>query len=90
MLLFVVLAWQIEEKYGAFRLAFIFFWSAIGGQSSTCVWCFKLSLSLCHTVAGGLQLVSSDSSFLHEVWLICQSAVSAAVCSALYLSGVTH
>lgn len=34
MLLFVVLAWQIEEKYGAFRLAFIFFWSAIGGQPS--------------------------------------------------------
>lgn len=35
MLLFVVLGWQIEEKYGALRLAFIFFWSAIGGQP----WC---------------------------------------------------
>lgn len=32
MLLFVVLSWQIEEKYGAFRVAFIFFWSAIGGE----------------------------------------------------------
>ncbi|DBB06814.1 hypothetical protein WJX82_002835 [Trebouxia sp. C0006] len=32
MLLFVVLSWQIEEKYGAFRVAFIFFWSAIGGN----------------------------------------------------------
>ena len=35
MLLFVVLSWQIEEKYGAFRVAFIFFWSAIGGKSNT-------------------------------------------------------
>ena len=31
MLLFVVLSWQIEEKYGMIRVAFIFFWSAIGG-----------------------------------------------------------
>lgn len=33
MLLFVVLSWQIEEKYGMVRVAFIFFWSAIGGGS---------------------------------------------------------
>ena len=33
MLLFVVLSWQIEEKYGAWRVAFIFFWSALGGES---------------------------------------------------------
>ena len=32
MLLFVVLSWQIEEKYGAWRVAFIFFWSALGGE----------------------------------------------------------
>lgn len=31
MLLFLVLSWQIEEKYGAVRVAFIFFWSALGG-----------------------------------------------------------
>lgn len=41
MLLFVVLSWQIEEKYGAFRVAFIFFWSAIGGEP-------ELGLSLSH------------------------------------------
>ena len=35
MLLFVVLSWQIEEKYGAWRVAFIFFWSALGGETVT-------------------------------------------------------
>lgn len=47
MLLFVVLSWQIEEKYGAFRVAFIFFWSAIGGVFLFCSSLFFPSLIMC-------------------------------------------
>ena len=32
MLLFVLLCYQIEEKYGWWRAVFIFVWSAVGGE----------------------------------------------------------
>ena len=53
MLLFVILSWQIEEKYGAFRVAFIFFWSAIGGELLNQLSDFSSSASL-RTARSGL------------------------------------